>query len=929
MFARRCADRGGVVFGRGTRRGSVLFVVLAVVGAATVCTLIAPAVATIAPATAARSPVSIDALPTVQINGVVWSQAVAGNVVYAGGQFSAARPAGAAPGQNQTGRNNLVAYDITTGVMTSFNANLNSTVRTVAVAPNGTVYVGGHFTSAQGQSRQRIAAFTPGGALIGTFAPSVNGTVRALVATDTAVYLGGDFSTVNGVARNRLAAVSPTGALLGWAPSADDQVWAMTMAPDGSRLIAGGRFTTINGSPAYGLGSIGRDGALLPFAANQVVRDAGPNGAITSLSADGTSVYGTGYDFGTGANFEGAFRADPITGKIQWIEDCHGDSYGVFSRGGAVYTVSHAHDCSTIGAFPQKVYWHRALAFTFDATQKVRTNQVANYYNFGGQPAPTLLSWYPLLDAGTFTGQGQAAWNVVGDDRYLSLGGEFPKVNGKGQQGLVRFAVRSVAGNPNAHGPELGAADMRPTLTSPTPGTVRVSFPTNWDRDDQTLTYRIVRDGDVARPVYTADVDSTFWDLPTVTYTDTGVPGGTHTYRIYANDPAQNTTASEPVSVSVVAGGNISPTASFASSSTGLTVAVDAGSSNDPDGSITGYAWSFGDGGTGSGVTAQHTYASSGTYQLTLTVTDNQGATATRTASVSVTDGTNAAPTAEFSFSATALNVAFDGTLSTDPDGSIAGYAWEFGDGGTGSGSRPSHAYAAAGTYPVTLTVTDGAGATGTRTRQVTVSAEVARDSFTRTVSDGFGTADLGGAWTPTGSSLSVSDGTGRITLAAGVGRGPALTAVDVGPLDAEVTVSAGKRPTGGNLYVYLDGRQTAAAAYRAKVTLGTGGSVGLSVVRVTNGSEATLQSATTSVTYTAGTLLRVRLSLVGTSPTTVRAKIWPAGGIEPSAWTASAVDAGAAQQGTGGISVSGYLSSGATNGPVVLTVDDLVARTG
>ncbi len=56
-----------------------------------------------------------DPLPTVQINGVAWSQVVLGNTVYVAGSFTNARPAGAAPGVNTTPRSNLLAYDITTG----------------------------------------------------------------------------------------------------------------------------------------------------------------------------------------------------------------------------------------------------------------------------------------------------------------------------------------------------------------------------------------------------------------------------------------------------------------------------------------------------------------------------------------------------------------------------------------------------------------------------------------------------------------------------------------------------------------------------------------------------------------------------------------------------------------------------------------------
>ena len=68
------------------------------------------------------------------------------------------------------------------------------------------------------------------------------------------------------------------------------------------------------------------------------------------------------------------------------------------------------------------------------------------------------------------------------------------------------------------------------------------------------------------------------------------------------------------------------------------------------------------------------------------------------------------------------LAVAFDGSASSDPDGSIASYAWTFGDGGSATGPTTSHTYQSAGTYTARLTVTDNQGATGTTTLAITVS---------------------------------------------------------------------------------------------------------------------------------------------------------------------------------------------------------------
>ena len=103
--------------------------------------------------------VSSDPLPTAQINGVVWSQVVVGDQVFVGGEFSRARPAGAAPGAQQVVRTNLMSYSVRTGVMTSFAPVLNGEVKHLA-AFGDTVYAAGQFTSVSGSTRYRVAAFS-------------------------------------------------------------------------------------------------------------------------------------------------------------------------------------------------------------------------------------------------------------------------------------------------------------------------------------------------------------------------------------------------------------------------------------------------------------------------------------------------------------------------------------------------------------------------------------------------------------------------------------------------------------------------------------------------------------------------------------------------------------------------------------------------
>jgi PKD repeat protein len=118
-------------------------------------------------------------------------------------------------------------------------------------------------------------------------------------------------------------------------------------------------------------------------------------------------------------------------------------------------------------------------------------------------------------------------------------------------------------------------------------------------------------------------------------------------------------------------------------------------------------------------VTTSHTYPTTSSYSVRLTVTDDGGATDEDTVTVVVTPPANLPPIASFTYSCTDLNCSFDGPGSSDPDGTIVNYNWDFNDGNNGSGVTTSHTYAAAGSYTVTLTVTDDDDATDSTSLQV------------------------------------------------------------------------------------------------------------------------------------------------------------------------------------------------------------------
>ncbi len=167
-------------------------------------------------------------------------------------------------------------------------------------------------------------------------------------------------------------------------------------------------------------------------------------------------------------------------------------------------------------------------------------------------------------------------------------------------------------------------------------------------------------------------------------------------------------------------GENLPPEAGFTVAADGLTITVDGSASTDPDGTITTYEWDFGDGSSATGATpAPKTYAAEGTYTVALTVTDDGGTTGTTTQDV-VVSAKNALPVASFTTAIDDLTVTVDASQSTDTDGEVVGWLWEYGDGATSQLQQPEpHTYAAAGEYTIALTVTDDRGGQGSAEQQV------------------------------------------------------------------------------------------------------------------------------------------------------------------------------------------------------------------
>lgn len=173
-------------------------------------------------------------------------------------------------------------------------------------------------------------------------------------------------------------------------------------------------------------------------------------------------------------------------------------------------------------------------------------------------------------------------------------------------------------------------------------------------------------------------------DTTTHTYTDPG----DYTVSLTVTDDLNNedTTTAE---IAVSTTENVPPSADIDANPTSgeapLEVSFDASGSSDPDGKIESYYWDLGDGSTSGQESGTYTYSDQGEYTVTLTVTDDGGATDTASVTISVSPSTNQPPTANFTVSPESgevpLEVDLDGSSSSDPDQNISSYSWDFGDG--------------------------------------------------------------------------------------------------------------------------------------------------------------------------------------------------------------------------------------------------------
>ena len=201
-----------------------------------------------------------------------------------------------------------------------------------------------------------------------------------------------------------------------------------------------------------------------------------------------------------------------------------------------------------------------------------------------------------------------------------------------------------------------------------------------------------------------------------------GLSAGSHTFRVRATDRVSNTDPTPAEQTWTTPPDTTPPETTITSGPSGTTASSSAtfefGSNDEPS----TFACSL-DGGAFAACSSPENYVGlgQGSHSFRVRATDAAGNTDPTPAEQTWTVHTNVPPAAAFTYNCAASTCSFDGTASSDSDGTIQSYVWNFGDGTSGSGATTTHSYMLPGAYVVTLTVTDNSGATAAGSKSLTL----------------------------------------------------------------------------------------------------------------------------------------------------------------------------------------------------------------
>lgn len=438
--------------------------------------------ATVAVASVAIAPSPASALTsdpdtsTWMANGAIHASVQYGDVMFIGGTFQKLRevmPPGAASGPQVTGLTGLAAIDITTGAgIASFKPQLASSgaqtldVQSLAIVGD-TLYVGGRFSSVDGQPRLNLAAIDiDPGTITGTvnpgFDPVVGDPAGNLSAFEVlkilpgpdALYISGAFGTVDAKGRSKVAKLSYSGVVDGtFKPgTTSGAVRDLEWSADGQTIFAGGNFWTLSGASRLAVGRLdATTGAATAWAVpGGQIPSSGGKQICWDIVATATRLFA---GCGKGPNFVGAFRTDTgdvgsrtwqygTGGNVQAIALLgDGDSLAV---GGHLGINSHSTYNGLMRVCSNSRYL-RALGIVRNINQ-TSTSSVVTSGATSSTTAYLDCSFTPNFegqdpDGPNFPGTNPfgGVWEIQVTGHHIWALGEFKYVNAAVRRGIARF----------------------------------------------------------------------------------------------------------------------------------------------------------------------------------------------------------------------------------------------------------------------------------------------------------------------------------------------------------------------------------------------------------------------------------------------------------------------------------------------------------
>lgn len=693
-------------------------------------------------------------------DGKVNAIARVGDVVVLGGTFTAATPAS---GGASVPRSKALAFNASTGqISASFAPDIDGEVLDLEPGPTpGTVYAVGRFSKVNGATYNKAVLLDVAtGAPVSSFrAVGVNGVINSAVLKDNRLFIGGYFTKVNGETHAGIASLDArSGAVdpyvsnqvaerhnTGAGAQGGIGVQELDIAPSGDRLVAIGNFRFVDGldRDQVVMLTLGQGGSSVTedwqtnrykplcysWSFDSYVRgvDFSPDGSYFVVASTG--------GYGSGTLCDAAARFETYTSgagqQPTWVNYTGGDTlWAVEVTETAVYVGGHqrwmnnsfAADRAGAGAVPRPglaalsttsglpLKWNPgrnprgAAVYDIQATgdglyigsdteyignRQYRRARIAYFPLAGGAkeakdtpaklPGTVLVGGTSSLKAASFDGttagglttvdalgfnwrSARAAFVAGGKLYYAATDGKFYRraFNGTSlgsPEALTPWSDPAWAGVPTGSGSSVYTGAAS-NFYSQIPSVTSLTYANG--RIYYTLSNR-------------TNIYSRWFNV------DSGVVGADEfTHSSHSNWRL--------VSSSFIGGGNFY----FVASSTGALYSVPLSSA------------------LGTGTAAGATLVNNQDMRGTTFLISNDALA-------------NEPPVAKFTETCTDLSCTFDSSTSTDPDGSIASYQWDFGDGTTSDQASPAHTFAAANTYAVSLTVTDNRGETTTVTKNVTV----------------------------------------------------------------------------------------------------------------------------------------------------------------------------------------------------------------